>query len=192
MNKNNENLENNEKNDITETGESAAKKAKTFTKKQMIVSIVIAVVIAVLICLSVICIANDFNPISYSLSIITNDKDKIIGKWQSQDMPGLSAYEFHEDGDYDSYISSFNFSGQYEIKGNELTLINTKSQEEIVYRFSVNGDTLSLTLIEDTNNSEINDDETIKFDRVDTLNQKSIADMLGDLKQDTEETTEKK
>lgn len=189
MKKNNENIENA---DIAETDEKAAEKAKTFTKKQMIASIVIAVVLAVAICLTAVCIANDFNPISYSLSVITNDKDKIIGKWQSQDMPGLSAYEFHEDGDYDSYISSFNFSGQYEIKGDKLTLINTKSQEEIVYKFSVNGDTLSLTLIEDANSSKVEDDETIKFDRVDTLNQKSIFDMLGDLKQDTEETTEKK
>lgn len=188
MKKNNENIENT---DIAEAGEQTAKKAKTFTKKQMIASIVIAVVLAVAICLTAVCVANDFNPISYSLSVITNDKDKIIGKWQSRDMPGLSAYEFHEDGDYDSYISSFNFSGQYEIKGDKLTLINTKSQEEIVYKFSVNGDTLSLTLIEDANNSKIDDDETIKFDRVDTLNQKSIFDMLGDLKQDTEETTEK-
>lgn len=189
MKKNNENIENT---DVAETGGASAKTAKTFTKKQMIISVVIAVILAVVICLTAVCIANDFNPISYSLSVITNDKDKIIGKWQSRDMPGLSAYEFHEDGDYDSYISSFNFSGQYEIKGNKLTLINTKSQEEIVYRFSVNGDTLSLTLIEDADNSKVNDDETIKFDRVDSLNQKSLADMLGDLKQDMEETTEKK
>lgn len=190
MKKDNENIESKE---ITEADETSAKtkSPKTFSKKQMIISIVIAVVLAVAICLGAVCIANDFNPISYSLSVITNDKDKIIGKWQSRDMPGLSAYEFHEDGDYDSYISSFNFSGQYEIKGNELTLINTKSQEEIVYRFSVNGDTLSLTLIEDASNGKVDDDETIKFDRVDTLNQKSIFDMLGDLKQDTEETTEK-
>lgn len=190
MKKNNENIESKE---ITEADKTSAKvkSPKTFSKKQMIISIVIAVVLAVAICLGAICIANDFNPISYSLSVITNDKDKIIGKWQSRDMPGLSAYEFHEDGDYDSYISSFNFSGQYEIKGNELTLINTKSQEEIVYRFSVTGDTLSLTLIEDASNGKVDDDETIKFDRVDTLNQKSIFDMLGDLKQDTEETTEK-
>lgn len=191
MKKNNDNIENIENGDITETDGTAAKKSKTFTKKQMIISIVIAMVLTVVICLSAVCIANDFNPISYSISVITNDKDKIIGKWQSRDMPGLSAYEFHEDGDYDSYISSFNFSGKYEIKGNKLTLINTKSQEEIVYRFSVNGDTLSLTLIEDANANDVKDDETIKFDRVDTLNQKSIADMLGDLKQDMEETTEK-
>lgn len=188
MKKNNNNIENT---DIAETGETSAKTGKTFTKKQMIISIVIAVILAVVICLSAVCIANDFNPISYSISVITNDKDKIIGKWQSRDMPGLSAYEFHEDGDYNSYISSFNFSGKYEIKGDKLTLINTKSQEEIVYKFSVNGDTLSLTLIEDANDSKIDDDETVKFDRVDTLNQKSIADMLGDLKQDTETTTEK-
>lgn len=180
-----------DKNNIEETeiAETSAKTAKTFTKKQMIISIVVAVILAVVICITVICITNDFNPISYSISVVTNDKDKIIGKWQSQDMPGLSAYEFHEEGDYDSYISSFNFSGQYEIKGNILTLINTKSQEEIVYRFSVSGDTLSLTLIEDANNEKIDDDKTIKFDRVDTLNQKSIFDMLGDLKQDSEETT---
>lgn len=174
----------------TEINESSEKNTKTFTKKQLIISVVISVLAVVLICATAICIANDFNPITYTLSIITNDKDKLIGKWQSKDAPGLSAYEFHEDGDYDSYISSFNFSGQYETKGDKLILINTKSNEEIVYKYSVNGDTLTLKLIEDTG-GEIDDDKSLKFDRVDTLNQKSLYDILGNLKQDTEETTEK-
>lgn len=182
---------NNLNNEEAEKNEASEKTAKTFTKKQLIVSIVISVLAVVLICITAICIANDFNPITYSLSIITNDKDKLIGKWQSKDAPGLSAYEFHEDGDYDSYISSFNFSGQYETNGDKLTLINTKSNEEIVYKYSVSGDTLTLTMITDKD-ADIDDDATLKFDRVDTLNQKSLYDILGNLKDDTEETTKEK
>jgi len=187
---NNENLNNTEVNEA-EVNNTNEKVKKTFSKKQMILSVVISVISVALICIAAVCIVNDVNPITYSLSIITNDKDKLIGKWQSQDAPGLSAYIFHEDGDYDSYISSFNFSGRYETNGDKLTLINNRSGQQIVYKYSVTGDTLTLTLIE-TNEEEIDDDATLKFDRVDTLNQKSLADMLGDLKQDTETTTEKK
>ncbi len=178
-------------NEEAEVNEASKKSAKTFTKKQLIISILISVLAVVLICVTAVCIVNDFNPITYSLSIITNDEDKLIGKWQSKDAPGLSAYEFHEDGDYDSYISSFNFSGQYETSGDKLTLINTKSNEEIVYKYSVTGDTLTLTLITDKD-TEIDDDATLKFDRVDTLNQKSLYDILGDLKEDTETTESSK
>ncbi len=165
------------------------KEKKTFTKKQLIISIVIAVILAIAICITAVCITNDVNPITYSLSIITKDKDKLIGKWQSQDAPGLSAYVFYEDGEYDTYISSFNFSGTYETKGDKLILVNNRSKQEITYKFSLTGYTLTLRLVDD-NGEKVKDDETLKFDKVDTLNQKSLADMLGDLKKDAETTTE--
>lgn len=173
--------------EISETEQVKVK--KTFTKKQLIVSIVIAVILAVAICITAVCIANDVNPITYSLSVITKDKDKLIGKWQSQDAPGLSAYVFYEDGEYDTYISSFNFSGTYETKGDKLILINNRSKQEITYQYSVSGSTLTLRLVDD-NGEKVKDDETLKFDKVDTLNQKSLADMLGDLKKDAETTAE--
>ncbi len=173
--------------EISETEQVKVK--KTFTKKQLIVSIVIAVILAVAICITAVCIANDVNPITYSLSVITKDKDKLIGKWQSQDAPGLSAYVFYEDGEYDTYISSFNFSGTYETKGDKLILTNNRSKQEITYQYSVSGSTLTLRLVDD-NGEKVKDDETLKFDKVDTLNQKSLADMLGDLKKDAETTAE--
>lgn len=173
--------------EISETEQVKVK--KTFTKKQLIVSIVIAVILAVAICITAVCIANDVNPITYSLSVITKDKDKLIGKWQSQDAPGLFAYVFYEDGEYDTYISSFNFSGTYETKGDKLILTNNRSKQEITYQYSVSGSTLTLRLVDD-NGEKVKDDETLKFDKVDTLNQKSLADMLGDLKKDAETTAE--
>ena len=173
--------------EISETEQVKVK--KTFTKKQLIVSIVIAVILAVAICITAVCIANDVNPITYSLSVITKDKDKLIGKWQSQDAPGLSAYVFYEDGEYDTYISSFNFSGTYETKGDKLILTNNRSKQEITYQYSVSGSTLTLRLVDD-NGEKVKDDETLKFDKVDTLNQKSLADMLGDLKKGAETTAE--
>ncbi len=173
--------------EIAETKQ--VKEKKTFTKKQLIISIVIAVILAIAICITAVCITNDVNPITYSLSIITKDKDKLIGKWQSQDAPGLSAYVFYEDGEYDTYISSFNFSGTYETKGDKLILVNNRSKQEITYKYSVTGNTLTLRLVDD-NGEKVKDDETLKFDKVDTLNQKSLADMLGDLKKDAETTTE--
>lgn len=188
-NKNNNEITNTENDEITNNvSEVKSKKRKSFSLKQVIIAVVIAVIAVVVICLSVTFAVNDVNPFTYISSIVTNDEAHLIGKWQSQSAPGISAYVFYEDGTYDSYISSFNFQGEYETKGDKLILKNTRSEQEVVYKYSVIGKTLSMTLIED-NGTKIEDDETLKFDSVDTLNQKSIADIIGDLKSDS--TTEK-
>lgn len=112
-----------------------------------------------------------------------------MGKWQSQDNPGLSAYVFYDDGTYDSYISTVNFSGRYTVDGSKLTIINPSTNKDIVFKFSVNNKKLSLTVIEE-DGEEPEEEEVRTYDRVEELNQKSISDLLGEIAQGNKETTE--
>lgn len=120
--------------------------------------------------------------------MFSSNDEQLIGKWQSQKSPGLTAYVFYDDGTYDSYISTVNFSGNYEVKGNKLTIRNPNTNKDIVYKFSVNEKVLSLTVIEE-DGKEPEDSEVNKYDRVDELNQKSLSDLIGELA-DSKETTE--
>lgn len=120
--------------------------------------------------------------------MFSSNDEQLIGKWQSQKSPGLTAYVFYDDGTYDSYISTVNFSGNYEVKGNKLTIRNPNTNKDIVYKFSVNEKVLSLTVIEE-DGKEPEDSDVNKYDRVDELNQKSLSDLIGELA-DSKETTE--
>ena len=167
--------------------EIKAKKPKhIFTTKQLIISIVIAVFAAAIVTGTVVCAINHVNPVSYVAG--EANKGKLVGKWQSQNAPGLSAYEFFEDGTYSSYISTYSFDGEYDVKGDKLVLKNTKTNQEATYKYAINGSTLSLTLV-NTNGSDLDDKEPNKYDKVDSLNQKSISQMLDAYKEKASEST---
>ena len=162
-----------------EISEIKAKNPKmVFSAKQVILIVVIAVVVVCLAGTGIICAKNNINPVSYIAGEVT--KNQIVGKWQSQTVPGLSAYEFYDDGTYTSYISTYTFDGEYVIEGDKLTLKNTSSNQSVTYKYSIVGDTLSLVLV-NQNGSEFTDSESSKFDKVDTLNQKSITEMLDEI-----------
>lgn len=163
--------------------EVKAKKPKmVFSTKQVIAIVVLVVVILGFATTGIICAKNNVNPVSYIAGEIT--KNKIVGKWQSQTAPGLSAYEFYDDGTYTSYISTYTFDGEYEIEGDRLTLKNTSNNQSVTYKYSIVGNTLSIVLV-NQNGSEFTDSESSKFDKVDSLNQKSISDMLDELAEQT-------
>ncbi len=164
-----------------------AKKPKhIFTTKQLIISIVIAVFAAAIVTGTIVCAINHVNPVSYVAG--EANKGKLVGKWQSQNAPGLSAYEFFEDGTYSSYISTYSFDGEYDVKGDKLVLKNTKTNQEATYKYAINGSTLSLTLV-NTNGSDLDDKEPNKYDKVDSLNQKSISQMLDAYKEKASESS---
>lgn len=158
------------------------------SKPQIIITAVAAIVLALIIAAGAYCISTSQTPVQAAKSIFTSGEEQIIGKWQSQDKPGLSAFVFYDDATYDSYISTVNFSGDYEIKGNKLTLRNPSTNKDIVYKFSVNEKVLTLQLIEE-DGKEPEEKEESKYDRVDELNQKSLTDLLGELAGSNEETT---
>lgn len=167
--------------------EIKAKKPKhIFTTKQLIISIVIAVFAAAIVTGTVVCAINHVNPVSYVAG--EANKGKLVGKWQSQNAPGLSAYEFFEDGTYSSYISTYSFDGEYDVKGDKLVFKNTKTNQEATYKYAINGNTLSLTLV-NTNGSDLDDKEPNKYDKVDSLNQKSISQMLDAYKEKASESS---
>lgn len=162
---------------------------KLSTGKKIAIAIA-AVVLALIIAGGVYCISTDQNPIEATQSIFSSDDEKLIGKWQSQSSPGLSAYVFYDDGTYDSYLSTVNFSGNYTVKGNKLTLINPDTSKEIVYKFKISGKVLTLTLIEE-DGTESETQDVSKYDSVDELNQKTLSDLIGEIASQSKDETDK-
>lgn len=172
-----------------EKGKAKRKPHKVvFTTKQVILAVVISVIAVLAIGATIIFTAIDVNPISYIAGEIT--QNKLVNKWQSQSAPGLTAYEFYDDGTYTSYLSTYTFDGEYEVNGDKITLKNTSSNQTVTYKYSIVGDTLTLTLL-NQNGSEMEGREPAKFDRVDTLNQKSLQDLINNYRSSTttQETT---
>lgn len=168
-----------------EKGKAKRKPRKVvFTTKQVILAVVISVIAVLAIGATIIFTAIDVNPISYIAGEIT--QNKLVNKWQSQSAPGLTAYEFYDDGTYTSYLSTYTFDGEYEVNGDKITLKNTSSNQTVTYKYSIVGDTLTLTLL-NTNGSEMEGREPAKFDRVDTLNQKSLQDLIDGYRSSTTE-----
>lgn len=156
---------------------SKAKGKKVFTTKQVVLLVVIAVLAVLSIGTVVICSVANVNPVAYIAGEMS--KDKLVNKWQSQTAPGLSAYEFFDDGTYTSYLSTYSFDGEYEVEGDKLILKNPNSNQNVIYKYSIVGDTLTLTLT-DSNGTEMDGREPNKFDRVDSFNQKSIQDIIDE------------
>ncbi|MCD7722363.1 MAG: DUF5640 domain-containing protein [Clostridiales bacterium] len=176
----------------TDPGAKAAekppKKRLKLTKVQKAIIIAVAAVVVLFAAVfGGIAIKTQDNPFTYTASVIKNSKADLVGNWESDSAPGLSAYVFNEDGTYDSYISSYNFSGQYTATPNTLTLINTLTGQEVTYKYSISGDALKLTLIEE-NGTEIEDDETVQYNKVSQLNQKSISDIISSLQTDSSDS----
>lgn len=162
-----------------EISEIKAKKPKmVFSAKQVILIVVIAVVVVCLAGTGIICAKNNINPVSYIAGEVT--KNQIVGKWQSQTVPGLSAYEFYDDGTYTSYISTYTFDGEYVIEGDKLTIRNPSKNDSVIYQYNIIGNTLSLTRVNSDGSKWDEDVVPSKFDKVDTLNQKSITEMLDE------------
>lgn len=151
------------------------KAKKVFTAKQVILMVIIAVLVVIAAGTTIICAVTSTNPVTYIAG--EANKGKLVNKWQSQTAPGLSAYEFFEDGTYTSYLSTYTFDGEYEVQGDNLILKNPNSNQNVVYKYSIIGDTLSLTLT-DSNGDEMTGSEPNKFDRVDSFNQKSLQDII--------------
>lgn len=156
--------------------------------KKIIIAVA-AIVLALLIAGSVYCISTKQSPVEAVQSVFADSEELLIGKWQSQKNPGLSAYVFYEDGSYDSYLSTANFAGKYYISGNKLSLINPTTSKDIVYKYRVNENTLTLTLVEE-DGEKVEEQEISVYDRVEELNQKSLADLIGELKENKETTEE--
>lgn len=158
---------------------------KKLSKKQIILVVIVAILIAVLLGGTIYCAVNGETPAQMITDIVKSNDEQIIGKWENVTTPGLSAYEFYEDGNYDSYLSTFSFQGNYKIDGNKLTLSNPSSNKTVVYKVNIKGDKMILTLFEE-DGQESTELQKNEFERVEHLNMKSITDVLGDLAKENE------
>lgn len=157
---------------------------KKLSKKQIIIIAVIVVLIIVLVPSGIYCGIHKETPIQMMSDIFKSDETLIQAKWQSEQ--AFTGYEFYEDGTYDSYISTFSFTGNYKIDGSKLILSNPNSNSTVTYKFSINGNTMTLSLIDENGNKPEEKEET-KFKKVEHFNMKSITDILEDYSDDINE-----
>ena len=157
-------------------------------KKGQLISLIVAIVLlAVLVPTAIYCGVNKESPSDMIKDVFTSNQEQLIGNWQSDN--GLSAYTFKEDGTYDSYISSFSFTATYICDSSKLTLINSATSDSVVYKYSIHGDRLTLTLLEE-NGSSSEEKEVYEYKRVDNIKAQSILDYLKDQAESKSEESE--
>lgn len=155
-------------------------KIKGLSKKQISILVAVIVFVGAIIGGGIYCVVNDQTPADVISDIVSTNDSQIVGKWQNQTNPGISGYEFFEDGTYDNYLSTFSFSGEYEVKGNKLILRNPQTSKNVVYKINITNDKMTLTLVEE-DGKEAQTDEVTDFAKVEHLNLKSFSDIIHDL-----------
>lgn len=155
--------------------------------KVKIIEIIVAIIlIIVIVPSSIYCIAKKETPAQMLSDMFTSSDKQLLGKWQGD--TGVSAYEFYEDGSYDSYLSTFSFSGKYSLDGNKLTLTNPATAGHVVYKITVTEKKLVMVLISDNGSEVAKDDQTkLEFDKVSHISTKSINDLINDISDSTAE-----
>ncbi len=146
----------------------------------IIITVIITLALVIVLPVGIYSIVNHESVIQAVKDVVTPDVDQIIGKWQDEE--GITAYEFYEDQSYDYYISNYPITRNYHIKGNTLTLTDYQTNQYVEYKFSINGDSLKLTLLS-SNGKENDNPETYIFKRVDSFNLKKPVDILRDFAQ---------
>ena len=157
-------------------------------KVKLAVIIIASILILTLTPTLIYCGVKQINPVEVVSSAFTsNNPELLIGKWQNESRS--SAYEFYDNGSYDSYFSTFSFTGDYTVKGNELTLSNPASDSTVVYKFSVDKKKLTLSLDKE-NGLDSENEQVVEYTRVDRIEMKSLTDLLGDIVDSASEESE--
>lgn len=142
----------------------------------------IFIVVCLLLAGGIYCATTDQNPKQAVNTILGKNEELIIGKWQNKAKPGTTAFQFFDDGTYDSYFLEVNFPGDYEIKNSKLYLTNPQTKKDIVYSFTVTDELLTLqTIEEDGKPSQTK--ETVVYEKVLEFHQQSLNDLIGELAQ---------
>ena len=105
------------------------------SKLKVVLAIVICIVLAIVVPTGIYCAVKHESPVSVVSGIFVSNEDRIIGKWQNE--ARTSAYEFKDNGTYESYFSTFSYTGDYTVKGDELTLSNPSSDSTVTYKIKV-------------------------------------------------------
>ena len=118
------------------------KKEKSNSKIKIALVIIACILAVIIIPSGIYCAVEKVTPAQMVSNIVVSNADRIIGKWQNE--AGSNAYEFYENGTYDSYFSTFSYSGDYTVDGDELTLSNPNNDSTVVYKIKVSKDSLSM------------------------------------------------
>lgn len=155
---------------------------KNLNKKQTIIlTIVITLFLVVILPFGIYSIVNSETPGQVLQDIFTPNAKQIVGKWQ--DEKGISGYEFFDDNTYDYHLSTYSYTKDYKINGNKITLMDYNSNATVIYKFSINGDKLKLTLVE-SNGKEPEDKEVAVFTKVENFNLKKPIDVIKEFAQE--------
>lgn len=149
--------------------------------KAKIIAVIVAVILAIIIIPSgIYCAVEKMTPIEMVSDIFTSNEKQIIGKWQNES--GSSAYQFYDNGTYDCYFSTFSYSGEFGVKGDELTLTNPNKSDIVVYKIKVNEKKMTMKVYMQ-NGIEANKDEeeTAEYNRVERIKTKTINELLDSL-----------
>lgn len=156
-------------------------KIKKLNKKQ-IIAIVVAIVLLIFVVIpGIYCAVNQETPAEMISDMFTSNEKQIIGKWQTESENGTAtgAYEFFDDGTYKSYNAiagnDYALEGDYTMTGSRLTL---KSKSTAVYKYSINGQNLSMTLIS-IDDVKQDDQEKFVYKSVDHINVPNLIDALS-------------
>lgn len=152
------------------------------SKKQLGIVIAVVILSIVLIAGGVTCVVRDETPVEVLSDVFNNNDDKIVGKWQSTDKDALFAYEFYEDGTYKNYsFIGLNFTGNYEVKGNKLILMNPKLSKQLVYKIKISSDEMVLTKNEE-DGEKLDEKQVSTYARVDHINLKNLDEYLNEIR----------
>lgn len=154
---------------------------------KLIIAIIATILAVVIIPSGIYCLVAKESPVQMMSDMFVSTDKQIVGKWQSDS--GVSAYEFYEDGSYDSYLSTFSYSGNYVLDGNKITLTNPATSGHVVYKVDVTEKKLTLTLFSE-NGVEAEEKEKLEFERVSHISTKPINDLLSDLVDEVNEKAE--
>ncbi len=174
-----------------------AKKKKKSGVSKLVFVIIFSILVMTLVPTGIYCAVERINPVTMASSVFQSDNPKLlIGKWQNEER--TSAYEFFEDGTYKAYFTKdYSFEGEYSVKGNKLTLLNTSINQTVVYTFSVNRKSLEMLVYQENGlDSNASTEQTAKYGKVERIELRSPLDALGiivdSIKEETtdESTTE--
>lgn len=156
------------------------KKEKNNSKIKLAIVIIACVLAVIIIPSGIYCAVEKVTPAQMVSNLVVSNGDRIIGKWQNE--AGSNAYEFYENGTYDSYFSTFSYSGDYTVDGDELTLSNPNNDSTVVYKIKVSKDSLSMKVYKQSG-LEANQDEetTAEFKRVERIQTKTIDELLDSI-----------
>lgn len=150
------------------------------SKLKVILAIVICIVLAIVVPTGIYCAVKQESPAKVIRSIVVSNEERIIGKWQNE--ARTSAYEFKENGTYESFFSTFSYTGDYSVKGDELTLSNPSSDSTVTYKIKVNKNELTMIAIKEAGlDTDESQESSSTYKRVDRIQTKSISQIFEDV-----------